>query len=102
MLETIPWAKVTFFGFSPSLQRYDSSQVDIRAISVETEFLSLEKRQFFGVFNSDLDINYVFYLSSLTFQSSLSSDNFSTGKKCSISSSPMVSPTSLRWLGILQ
>ena len=46
MLETIPWAKVTFFGFSPSLQRHDSSQVDIRAISVETEFLSLEKRQF--------------------------------------------------------
>lgn len=102
MLETIPWAKVTFFGFSLSLQPHDSSQVDIRAISVETEFLSLEKRQFFGVFNSDLDINYVFYLSSLTFQSSLSSDNFSTGKKCSISSSPMVSPTSLRWLGILQ
>ena len=102
MLETIPWAKVTFFGFSLSLQPHDSSQVDIRAISVETEFLSLEKRQFFGVFNSDLDINYVFYLSSLSFQSSLSSDNFSTGKKCSISSSPMVSPTSLRWLGILQ
>ena len=44
MLETIPWAKVTFFGFSPSLQRHDSSQVDIRAISVETEFLSNEKR----------------------------------------------------------
>ena len=56
MLETIPWAKVTFFGFSPSLQRHDSSQVDIRAISVETEFLSLEKRQFFGVFISYHDI----------------------------------------------
>ena len=61
MLETIPWAKVTFFGFSLSLQPHDSSQVDIRAISVETEFLSLEKRQFFGVFSSDLDNYYVFY-----------------------------------------
>ena len=108
MLETIPWAKVTFFGFSPSLQRHDSSQVDIRAISVETEFLSLEKRQFFGVFISDHDIYFVLYLGSLTFhrqsrfKSSLSIDIFSTGKKCSISSSPMVSPTSLLWLGILK
>ena len=108
MLETIPWAKVTFFGFSPSLQRHDSSQVDIRAISVETEFLSLEKRQFFGVLISYHDIYFALYLGSLTFhrqsrlKSSLSSDIFSTGKKCSISSSPMVSPTSLRWLGILK
>ena len=108
MLETIPWAKVTFFGFSLSLQPHDSSQVDIRAISVETEFLSLEKRQFFGVFSSDHDIYCVLYLGSLTFhrqsrfKSSLSNDIFSTGKKCSISSSPMVSSTSLRWLGILQ
>ena len=108
MLETIPWAKVTFFGFSLSLQPHDSSQVDIRAISVETEFLSLEKRQSFAVFSSDIDICYVLYLGSLTFhrqsrsRSFMSGDIFSTGKKCSISSSPMVSPTSLRWLGMLQ
>ena len=47
VLETIPWTKVSYFHFSSLFQihqNHNFPQVDIRAISVETEFLSLGKR----------------------------------------------------------